>query len=198
MSRQAFGGNRSWIFYLALALRLHKRHFLYLQGWISSKVITYLPGEKGSRGRVEVVALKGTRRLLVAIKAAITLARFAPNAPPTQQPPLNKRNSSLAVFSVSPTFLKGPRLFRKTTQGRFYLTLSKSHSSDALCVYSGYCKHTAFQVELCMFPLRSEKKGWFLNGLDFINCSIRNPFATMQLSDWQFPHCNGPFRYGSH
>lgn len=50
----------------------------------------------------------------------------------------------------------------------------------------------------CMFPLRSEKKGWFLNGLDFINCSIRNPFATMQLSDWQFPHCNGPFRYGSH
>lgn len=189
MTRQAFGGNRSWIFYLVLALRLHKRHFLYLQGWISSKVITYLPGEKGSRGRVEVVALKGTWRLLVAIKTAITLARFASNAPPIQQPPLNKRNSSLVVFSVSPTFLKGPHLFRKTTQGRAQMPF---------CVYSGYCKHTQRFKWSCMFPLRSEKKRVGFNRLDFINCSIRNPFATMQLSDWQFPHCNGPFRYGSH
>lgn len=105
------------------------------------------PGERGNR--VEVLVLKGTRRLLVAIKTAIMLARFSPNAPsaPSEPPKLQ-----LSCFPVSLTFLKGPRLFRKTTQGGFRLTLAKSRNPTALCVYLVYYKQTPFQVERRVFP----------------------------------------------
>jgi len=49
-------------------IKVLQSHFFFLQGWRSSKVITYVPGGKGSGGGVEVVTLKETWRLLVAIK----------------------------------------------------------------------------------------------------------------------------------